>query len=155
MNLQYKISGARELSALLRRLPAEVGRRALRQAALAGGAVVRREARIRAPVRRDPRPKRIGKGGKGRLPGYLRANIRSATIAASDRAVHVQVGIGAAFYGVFDEFGTSHQPAHPWLRPAWEASREKALLAIARNLAGGLKREAERLAGIYRSRRRR
>jgi HK97 gp10 family phage protein len=38
---------------------------------------------------------------------------------------YVVAGDSNVFYGAFEEFGTSHSPAHPFLVPAAEAKREE------------------------------
>jgi HK97 gp10 family phage protein len=37
---------------------------------------------------------------------------------------------GDPFYGLFQEFGTSKQPAQPFMRPAFEATKDQALAAM-------------------------
>ena len=59
-------------------------------------------------------------------PGNLRKSIRRKRLKSRDEQTGAQVGIswtGRAFYGRFREFGTSKEPAKPFLRPAFEAKR--------------------------------
>lgn len=105
----------------------------------------KREAAIKAGKKVKPREQ----SGAGRLPGYLRAQIGVKTVPKSDAQAtgHVVVTVGKAFYGMFAEFGTRHQPARPWLRQAFDATAPPALQAIAKNLAGGIERAANKLRG--------
>lgn len=47
--------------------------------------------------------------------------------AAEHNAAYIAVG---AQYGIFQEFGTSHMPAHPYLVPAVESIRQPFLEAL-------------------------
>jgi HK97 gp10 family phage protein len=150
MSVTVQIKGAAELDRVLRQLPVEIARKELTGAVMEGANIVRRAVQDAAPVRVDPTPKAIGKGGKGRLPGYLRANIRRGVVRAGTASVTIAVGTGAAFYGFMLEFGTRFMAARPWFRPAWEASREAALAKIGLALGKRVERAAERLAGLRR-----
>lgn len=147
MTITVSIKGAAELDRVLKQLPVVVARRELTAAVMEGANIVRRAVQDAAPIRADATAKAIGKG-KGRLPGYLKASIRRGVVKFGDASVTVAVGTGRAFYGLFTEFGTRHQAARPWFRPAWEASREAALAKIGLALGKRVERAAERLAGI-------
>lgn len=106
-------------------------------------------ARARAPVRQRGTIKGLSET-KGRLPGYLRASIRRAVKKEPDANGSMTVGVGAsraAFYWMFQEFGTRHQPARPFLRPAFDAQAPTALGIVGRKLGEGIEREAAILSG--------
>lgn len=69
-----------------------------------------------------------------------------------NRASEVEVyigprgGLGALFYASFQEFGTINMPAHPFLRPAWEATKAQALGLIVSGLAVQVEKVAARAA---------
>jgi len=138
------IHGAKEIEAVLKELPEQVGRNVLNGALMSGANVVVKEARARAP-----RGKGDTKDAKGRNVGHLFQNIRRKRWKRGSHSAEVKIGIGAAFWGMFLEFGTSKMAARPWLRPAWDASKEKALAAIGKSLGRGLERAATKLAGKY------
>jgi len=48
--------------------------------------------------------------------------------------------------GLFQEFGTYKMPAHPFMRPAWDANKEKALQIISTQLWVEIKKAADRAA---------
>lgn len=160
MALIQRIAGAREIDELLKKLPVRVAKRVVGNAMRAGGRVVQREAKLRAPVGiEEPHPKY----------GKLRDNIRVKTVAEKGTSAAVAVHIGAAFWGFFLEFGTGVRrlkkarvlsdgttvfgtevgpmPARPFMRPAWDSSKAAALDRIAKGLGDGIQREAIKLGG--------
>lgn len=46
-----------------------------------------------------------------------------------------------AFFGQFEEFGTSHQAAEPFLRPAFDEKQEEAIRLVGEDLAEGIEKE--------------
>lgn len=155
--LTFKIEGAGQLESVLKKLPAEVAAKVSEGAVRAAAALVRDEAIARAPIRSQPGVKydRKGKSGRARLPGHLKRSIRVKKVRRSGKSVHYVVTVGRAFYGMFSEFGTSRQAARPWFRPALDASASRALDRLGLYLGKGIEREAEKLAGRHRTRRRR
>lgn len=153
-DVTVRIDGASELEALLKELPQRIAKNAVNHSLMAGAAVVVKELQATAPVGPDAGGKlRHGKGGGAKNYGKLRDNIKRATLKAGTASMTVGVGIGKAFWGMFQEFGTSRMPAHPWFRRAWEASKRAALDAIGRDLGKSIEREALKLSGEYRTRR--
>lgn len=142
---EVKVEGLKELLAALRDLPPELGSRGggpIKGALFAATKMMREVAREKAPrdtgrlsrnvvAFRDGNPRasglaeayyitfRRGKRGKGRHKRYN-------TKAGSDKD---------AFYGRFVEFGTSKMPARPFLRPAFEETKEKAVEVFKSQLA--------------------
>jgi HK97 gp10 family phage protein len=58
-----------------------------------------------------------------------------------------EVHIGTAMSrGLFQEFGTYKQPPHPFMRPAWESTKEQALSIIGKELWIEIRKAAERAA---------
>lgn len=118
--MKLEITGLKELQATLDSFGQREARNLLRRAARVGANVIRDEARRRAPVRSDAKPKRM-KGGRTRLPGWLRAHIRVRSSRAFGGAVRLKIGVGLdAFYGRFLEEG--------WI-PGSRTERGKALRA--------------------------
>lgn len=60
------------------------------------------------------------------------------------------VGVGKAFWGMFQEFGTRHHPARPWMRPAFDQATGVVIGNMALALRVGIDREARRLARVAR-----
>jgi HK97 gp10 family phage protein len=101
----------------------------VRPAAQAGAQVLYEEVKLRAPVAKKPMVRK----GKTIQPGALKASIYqvfSRANSGSDHATyHVSWNAKRAPHGHLVEFGTSRAPAHPFLRPAYDAKVQEALRA--------------------------
>lgn len=79
---------------------------------------------------------------------------RQAKANRKQSDVEVYVGSGRSknvraagpVQGITEEFGTSHNPAHPALRPAWDAGQRKVLDDIKSGLAENIDKAAKRAA---------
>lgn len=151
-----EIKGLAELDKALQELPKRIAKNALRAAVWAGAAVVRDRAKDMAPVYH-------GKVSEGHPPpGTLRRAIaqrrsqsdstatRETVLVYVRQAVNGSVGQKGVkaysrtdgYYWRWVEFGTSTQAAHPFMRPAFEASKEAAVEAMAAKLAARIQDEA-------------
>lgn len=119
---EIEIKGLRDLEAQLKFLPNRVrlniGRRALK----AGAQPILQRAKMNAP----------------RRTGTLQSSLR-VKLGRSRRPQSLLVTIGTRkesdmFYAAFNEFGTGHQPARPFLRPAFDSEKDAALGIIIRVL---------------------
>lgn len=141
----FKVEGLKELLAAMKALPPAFGSKGggpIKGALFATTKMMREVARSKAPKAtgrlarnviafRDSNPRlsglaeayyvtfRRGKRGKGKHKRYN-------TKAGSDKD---------AFYGRFVEFGTSKMPAQPFLRPAFEETKTKAVEMFKTELA--------------------
>lgn len=146
MNFQYRIDGAAELDKVLRQLPIQVAKKELTGAVNAGADIVKKNLQSRAPFRFNP-PGPIKRAKGATNPGELRRSIRRRVQKNGEASVTVAVGIGRAFWGMFQEFGTRFMPARPWFRPAWDESKLAALNKIGIELGKRIEAAAKRLAG--------
>lgn len=145
-----QLQGFRELATALKELPKRVARNGLRSATSAGAAVVRNEARSRAPVdtgemKRDIQMKRerdFGntEGLSASVSVYVRGGKKSR-LAGKARNVDKD-----SFYWKFVEFGTAKMAAQPFMRPAFEAKKEEAVAVIGQKLDERIQAEAADLA---------
>jgi len=114
--------GAAELERLLRRTPKRIQGRVVRNATRAGAVIFRRKAKAKAPKR----------------SGQLRRGIIMRSRRGRDRdEFRVVVGLrsgkrsaGGAFYGLFEEYGTKHHRARPFMRPAFDEGKDQAATAV-------------------------
>lgn len=136
-----QLTGSKEMERVLKRLPEQLARKHLRASVRAGAVVVSKESKAAAPRGQDP----AGEHGR------LHENIAIKLNRKSRLSVHFMVHTGAAFWGLFLEYGTKFMAAIPWFRPAFERSAPAALSKIGDRLGKGLKKEAEALSGRYAS----
>jgi HK97 gp10 family phage protein len=161
MELQH-VKGLRALSEALKELPRRIARNALRQSVAAGAAIIRHDAKSRAPIATAP------PAPGDPLPGTLKRSIYTKHIperSGVDSQTYV-VGVRQgkkyrkqgkkgnrsqdAYYWRWVEFGTIKMSARPFLRPAFEANKEAAIKAIAAYLARRIPEEAANLPGARR-----
>lgn len=147
------IKGLKELRAALLELPKGIARNVLRGAVSAGAAVVRVEAKARAPVY-------TGSVAAGHPPpGTLKkaiyqkqirekSNEKQQTFFVGVRqgkhAKQSKKGLLDAYYGRFIEFGTSKMAAKPFMRPAFEGKKDAAVQAIKAYLEKRIPEEVEK-----------
>ena len=114
--------------------------KATRPAAQAGAQVFYDEVKQRVPI--SAKPHKSGK--KTYNPGTLRKAIYQAFAdkeSGKDKAMYrVSFNKTHAFYGRFVEFGTSKMAAKPFLRPAYDAARARALQAVQERMAAEVKK---------------
>lgn len=114
------LEGIDQLDAKLKRLTLEVERKCLQRATKDGAEVIRAEMGRTAP----------------KLTGHLSERIIISVVASESNAYYTLVRIGPArdaFYGQFDEFGTAHQTAEPFVHPSFENKKSEALEIAANN----------------------
>jgi HK97 gp10 family phage protein len=117
--VSVKIDGLDDLERKLKDLGPKLAKRGLRKALADAGEVMKEAQIARAPV---------GPGTGDHPGGNLRETI-SAVVKASptnEEGTVVVAPTRHGFYGMFAEFGTSHQPAKPWMTPAFDESKEAA-----------------------------
>lgn len=116
------IEGLREVEKAMEELSTAVSRRVARKALTAGGEVIAREARALVPVD----------------IGYMRESIDVSTrLTRRQRAMHRKAAPVEMFVGpndpgaVAEEFGWKDGRPQPYMRPAWDRTRQQALNTIA------------------------
>jgi HK97 gp10 family phage protein len=138
MAADVKIVGLQKLGETLDLFTQDVQRKMIRKAASAGIEVFRREIRAKAPVRVEVGItgfRNTAKGKKQRQPGYLKKHIGRWSKVRSGESYSVMTGpTPSAFYAKFYELGTSHQPARPFMRPAFDSKNSEAQRVFADTL---------------------
>lgn len=144
-----RVEGLSEMNEKLKKLSDDVKGRIARAAVTAGAVIIRDRAIALAPVSDVPHGFRGQKGVKI-SPGNLKRNIiakrlapgetqdSAAAIVALRQSGHPPTD---AFYGRFVEFGTVKMPAQPFMRPAFEQTKEAALNAIRDRIATRLNQQ--------------
>lgn len=163
-NESTRIEGLDELLNKLQALPGELASRnggPVRTALFKAAAVVRDEARNRAPVRsglmRDnivaKRNRNPGEHdateeyGVGVAAGSKRKYANTRRNRRARKAGEEYTAPSVAFYWRFIEFGTAKLAARPFLRPAFDQTKEQALAVFKTELAAGIDRIVRKLRG--------
>lgn len=161
-----RVEGLKELEDALLELPKATQGNVLKRAAVAAAADFADYASALAPKGRTgkltteikvAKPKIINAGtaafAAAMREGATRAEAASAARAANQaaggqgRSVITSVGpTKAAFYGLFQEFGTAHHAARPFMRPTWDALKGSMLDTMARVLGEQIEKARKRLA---------
>ena len=148
--MKIELLGADELNDTIKKLPKELAEKVYLQALRKGSNMVRDKAKERAPYGRDFSKRSYTKKRKGieRTELFkLRDQIKVTVTTKTDISFAIAVHIGAAYWGMFQEFGTSKMSARPWFRPAFDETVQAALDTIGKELGKGIERAATRLAG--------
>jgi HK97 gp10 family phage protein len=140
---QTHISGLAEIGKVLDQLPDRIERRVLQNAVNAGARLILSAVKEKAPTSEEP-------SVNSWKYGSILQNLKVRTITKARKTARgAYVSTGNAFWAVFYEFGTRHQPARPFMRPAFDESQDWAAQAIVDKLTAGIEKEATTLAGPY------
>ena len=151
------IEGLKELDRALQQLPERLARNGLRASVYAGAKVVRDEAKFRAPkaakslgpnqppsgtLKRSVIMKQIRElSGQDRQTFFVTVRHGKKYRKQGKKGNHSQ----DAWYWRFIEFGTRKMAAHPFLRPALEAKRVEAAMAMKKRLQERIAKAAAEL----------
>jgi HK97 gp10 family phage protein len=145
--VEWKVEGLKELALALKALPEKMGQRALNAAAMAGAEIIRKAAANAAPMGDPDAPtlklniiKRKARKTSNNLNAEVHIAPRSKGSKNKDDPKNV-------YYWRFVEFGRPSQgvPADPFLRPAFDANKYKAVDAVKERLAKRIEVEATKL----------
>jgi len=139
MAVSFKFSGGAEIARALEALDQKVKKKLLRQAVVAGAQVVKKRA------------KEIARTKGVQDTGALIRNI-AGKVEKTNSDTYAQINIGVRhgkpkknakrqddpFYWHFHEFGTSKMAARPFMRPAFEESKDDVVTAMTERLKKGL-----------------
>lgn len=131
MNITVDIQGLKGVEDALASAGPKLAKRAMRKALAAGAAKFVAEAQALAPVK------------TGRLKLSIKAVTKLSPKQESGRTRVGATGRGKedpGKYELYQEFGTRHQPARPFLRPAFDSQHEAAKNAFAEVMADEVKK---------------
>lgn len=124
-----RVEGGAELVKVLNDLSPRVGKRMLREALEAAGEPMRLSMQAKAP--RAP--------GKPDLADNMVMSTARVKSRNEGQAAGVAIGPSAGFYyGFFQEFGTVHHSAQPFMRPSFDGGAPRALADLTRALWAAL-----------------
>jgi len=129
-SVTVKVEGLRELGERMKGLSEAMNNRIARAATAAGAAVIRDSAKQKVAVdtgnlKKNIIVKRLPKGESPLTSEHI-VTVRQGKLTKKQKAA----GLGDAFYGRFIEYGTAKMPARPFIRPAFDENKEKAVQAI-------------------------
>lgn len=138
-NIDTKVGGLENLEKLLKQLPNNVEKRVLQSAVTSAVREGRKEIKKSAPIgdERSPNSQRYGR---------LRQNLkikRLKRVAKNERASRVDTG--RAFWALFYELGTRHQPARPFFARAFRRAEPAMIRKLSERLKIGIDREVKKL----------
>lgn len=139
MAVSFKIEGGADLSRRLLELNDKLQKKILRSAVVAGAQVIKKRAKQIARSKGIEDTGALirniaGKVEKQRNPEYVQINIGVRHGKPNPKAKRQD----DPFYWHMHEFGTSKMAARPFIRPAFEETKEEALGAMVERVKKGL-----------------
>lgn len=136
-----RIEGLQALDARLKAMGTTDAKRCIRMALRRGAEIMQSSIQSRTPIRPDL------PSGTALPQGALASDIEIHQIVLDDNlAVSIGPGSHTAHVADFVEFGHERKggqvPAHPFLRPSYEATREQSVAAIVTTLAAEIEKTA-------------
>ena len=136
------VKGLAETAAALDEFSKATSANILRRVLIAAGQPIAETARALAPVKTGQlvlsisvvpaQPSKMTRSGRGQYD--------------KQSQVEVLVEAGPVVQSITQEFGTSINPAHPFMRPAWESQRYNALAIVAKQLGEEIEKARARAA---------
>lgn len=137
------VGGLRELDAALGQLPKATGKAVLRRTLKKAGQPIANDAEAKAPRLTGALQISIGVGTKlTRRQSKLHRKMFKDDKASAE----VFVRAGGLAQATQTEFGNEHQAAEPYMRPAWDGNKDRALDTIKTELGAEIMKAAQRLA---------
>jgi HK97 gp10 family phage protein len=141
MKVDIKVGGLERLDRVLRQLPVRIERRVLQSAVTSAVRVGRAAIKRSAPKGRDVSSVQK-KYGYGKLNKELRV-IRLKRTKKNEKMARVDTG--KAFWALFYEKGTRHQPARPFFAKAFEGAEGKMIQKLSERIKEGIEREVRKI----------
>ena len=154
--MEVRVDGLAELGEALKQFPEVLGKKYLRKATFLAAQVIEQDAITHAPVRTGNMKDAIAIFKRKDDPSTahyaigvrkIKLNRKMKNVFRIVRRAGMKLGIqGDAYYWRFVEFGTAKMPAHPFLRPAFEAQKMAAIEKFRTSLADGVQAAAKEVA---------
>lgn len=139
-SVTLKIDGLSDLGKRLQTLSADMQGKVARAATAAGAVVIKNSAIQKAPedtgnLKKNIIAKRLPKSETSLTSEHI-VTVRKGKKTAKQKAA----GIRDAYYASFVEFGTAKMAAQPFLRPAFDQNKERAVDAMKNRLEARIKK---------------
>lgn len=144
----FRVEGFADLEKALKELGAPVATKAGGEGLRKATNVMRDAVKKKAP-RGEQSTKRTWRnkdGSQGSADyGRLHQNIKTRkTRSRNKHTISYKVTTGNAFWGRFSEFGTEHEPARPWFKPAVDEVAAKVVQALQDEIAKAIDKAARK-----------
>lgn len=152
---KFRIEGLKELEAALSDMPKATAKATIRRALKKAARPIEAAAENLAPVRTGRLQKSVETSAKlskrqAAIQRRLTGSGPKLTIdgfrSEPSKSVEIYVGAGVVPQAHLQEFGSANNPPQPFLRPAWDANKRKALASIKDDLASEIAKTAARVA---------
>ena len=140
MTITVKVAGLKEVQAALRALPNATAKNIMRRVLLKRAGPVAEAARALVPVHEGHLRNsihvstRLTRRQRGRHRKVDRDDVEVFVGPGSDPAAHLQ------------EFGSSHHAAQPFMRPAWDRTKDDLLEGVGADMWAEIEKAVRRLA---------
>lgn len=140
MKITVRLEGLKAIQDALHELPRATARNVMKRVLTKRAQPIAEAARRRAPVDRGDLRDAIAVSTKltRRQKGLRRKD--------GPKDVEVFVGPGPLPQAHLQEFGTSNQPAQPFMRPAWDTEKDGVLEGIKADMWAEIEKAANRIA---------
>ncbi len=138
--MTIKVTGMKELAAILNTLPDKTARRVLQSAVTGTIRPVRKEIVNASPAGLEP-------SAASAKYGSLKKNIRVVRMKPLNRFERAaRIDTGNAFWALFYELGTRFQPARPFFHRVFMAAKDRMINELSKRLKAGIDKEFEKMA---------
>lgn len=146
MKTKVEVSGLRELDAALHQLPRAAAKSTLRRVGKRALTPMAEQARSKAPD--DPVTPAPDLHRSIAISSRQKSGRQIARLKEGKSSVNVFMGPTPDGYpqAMPQEFGSIHHPAQPFMRPAWDANKVRALEIVKSDLGKEIDKTAKRLA---------
>lgn len=140
----YKVHGLEEVLKSMEQFTDEIKEKMVRSEMWKASEAIRDEAIRLAPEDEGRLKEFIGRISK-KSPDGMQAIVKIGLVELNKS--HIKRGLSSdAYYGMFVELGTEHQPAQPFLRPAFDGKKEEYLARLTEGLRLQVERARKRAA---------
>lgn len=134
----FKIEGLSDLGEALKELPKSTATGVIKRVLLKAGEPIRSDAEQAAPVRRGTL--------KASFTAGTKLSRRQKSQHRKESRVEIFVGPGSLPQAITQEFGAAQHGPQPFMRPAWDANKQRALDGIKDDLTAEIEKTRQRLA---------
>lgn len=136
----FRLEGGKELARALEELPKATARNVLKRVLTKAAEPILSDMEAKAPRDTGFTAKSLA------VSSSLNPAQRREAKKEGKNFAEVYIGSRRGSAAIFEEFGTVNQPAHPYIRPAFDAGKEGALAIIGTELGAEIEKAAARQA---------